>query len=408
MRVRVAPAALTATALAPTAPLADTAAAAPAADPTEFVVDTASDAVDADPSDGRCRTTSGECSLRAAVTAANARPGRTATLSPGHDRLTIPPGPRLIIGDHPDPTTRDLNVDAPTTIQGTGARSTVIDANHLDRAFRLRVNTHISDVKITGGRAKQRDLPLTDTGDGGIADAGHLTLRRVAVTGNSAGYGGGVLNSPDSHLDLVDSTVRRNAAGEAGGIGFDDSDTVTNSTIADNRLTNPGGYGGYGGSIDIRGLGAVQILNSIITRSSSSDGGDAINIASAYLDSLPAPIPDIIDLPLARTTLRSSVVAGNTVDCAGADCQKAFAAITSLRHNIDGDGSCRLSAAGDLPSRDPLVGPPANHGRPTDTVALLPGSPARDAAKGCPAADQRGVSRPQDATCDIGAYEHTP
>lgn len=414
MRVRGTPAILAATVLAMAAPLSATATAtaAPAADPAEFVVDTTSDAVDADPSDGWCRTASGACSLRAAVMAANARPGSTITLPPGHYRLTIPPDPRLIIGDHPDPTTGDLNVDAPTTIQGAGARSTVIDADHLDRVFRLRADTRMSDVTITGGRAKQRELPFTDTGGGGIANAGHLTLRRVAVTGNSAGYGGGVFNVPDSHLDLVESTVSRNAAGEAGGIRFDDSGTVTNSTIADNRVTNPGdrpgSLGGYGGGIDIRGLGVVQILNSTITRNSSIDGGGGINIAPAYLDSLPAPIPDIVDLPLGRMTLRNSVVAGNTVDGAAADCEKAFATISSQGHNIDGDGSCRLSAAGDLPSRDPLVGPLANHGGPTDTVALLPGSPALDAAEGCPATDQRGVTRPQGAACDIGAYEHTP
>ncbi|MEV5936559.1 choice-of-anchor Q domain-containing protein [Streptomyces sp. NPDC052079] len=412
MRVRVAPAALAATVLAITAPLAATAAAAPAADRAEFVVDTTSDAVDADPSDGRCRTASGACSLRAAVMAANARPGSTITLPPGHYRLTIPPDPRLLVGDNPDPTTGDLNVDAPTTIHGAGARSTVIDANHLDRVFRMRADTHMSDVTITGGRAKQRELPFTDTGGGGIANAAHLTLRRVAVTANSAGYGGGVFNVPDSHLDLVDSTVSRNTAGEAGGIRFDDSGTVTNSTIADNRVTDPGdrpgSLGGYGGGIDIRGLGAVQILNSTITRNSSSDGGGGINIAPAYLDSLPAPIPDIVDLPLGRMTLRNSVVAGNTVDGAAADCEKAFATISSQGHNIDGDGSCRLSAAGDLPSRDPLVGPLANHGGPTDTVALLPGSPALDSAEGCPATDQRGITRPQGAACDIGAYEHTP
>ncbi|MGP4087216.1 choice-of-anchor Q domain-containing protein [Streptomyces sp. KR55] len=412
MKVRAIEAALAAVLLATAAHPAAGADAHPEGEPAKFTVDTTSDAVDADASDGRCLTASGACSLRAAVMAANARPGSTITLPPGHYRLTIPPDPRLIIGDHPDPTTGDLNVDAPTMIRGAGARSTVIDADHQDRVFRLRADTHMSDVTITGGRARQRELPFTDTGGGGIANEGHLTLRRVAVTGNSAGYGGGVFNVPDSHLDLVDSTVSGNAAGEAGGIRFDDSGTVTNSTIADNRVTNPGNrpgsLGGYGGGIDIRGLATVQILNSTITRNRSSDGGGGINIAPAYLDSLPAPIPDIIDLPLGHMTLRNSVVASNTVDGTAADCEKAFATITSLGHNIDGDGSCRLTAAGDLPSRDPLVGPLADNGGPTDTAALLPGSPALDAADGCPATDQRGVTRPQGAACDIGAYEHTP
>lgn len=378
MRNPSAPTALAAVVLAMAANIAAPAsstAAPPADGPAVFTVDTTSDAVDADPSDGRCRTASGACSLRAAVMAANARPGSTITLPPGRYRLTIPPDPRLINGDHPDPTTGDLNVDAPTTIQGSGARGTVIDANRLDRAFRMRADTRLSDLTITGGLAKQRELPFTDTGGGAIANAHHMTLRRVTVTGNSAGYGGGIFNVPDSHLDLIDSTISGNVAGEAGGIRFDSSGTVINSTITGNR---------------------------------SSDGGGGINIAPAYLDSLPRPIPDILDLPLGRLTLRNSLVANNTVDGTAADCESAFATITSQGHNIDSDGSCRLTAAGDLPSRTPLLGPLADNGGPTDTVAPLPGSPALDAAADCPATDQRGVTRPQGAACDIGAYEHTP
>ncbi|KOX02441.1 hypothetical protein [Streptomyces sp. NRRL B-3648] len=68
-----------------------------------------SDGVDAAPSDDRCRTPSddpcrtawGACSPRGAVMAANDRPGSTITLPPGRCRLTIPPEPRLVLGDHP-------------------------------------------------------------------------------------------------------------------------------------------------------------------------------------------------------------------------------------------------------------------------------------------------------------------
>ncbi|WP_330113878.1 choice-of-anchor Q domain-containing protein [Streptomyces sp. MUM 178J] len=149
------------------------------------------------------------------------------------------------------------------------------------------------------------------------------------------------------------------------------------------------------------------MLNSTITGNSSTHGA-GINIAPAYLDSLPRPIPDVIDLPLGHLVLQNSIVAGNTgaVGTSG-DCAKAFAAIESLGHNIDSDGSCRLAAEGDLPSRPALLGPLADNGGPTDTHALLPGSPALDAAAHCSATDQRGVSRPQGAACDIGAYERT-
>jgi hypothetical protein len=56
---------------------------------------------------------------------------------------------------------------------------------------------------------------------------------------------------------------------------------------------------------------------------------------------------------------------------------------------------------------DPKIGPLALNGGPTRTHALLAGSPAIDAASDpeCPAADQRGVPRPQGEGCDIGSYE---
>jgi hypothetical protein len=57
---------------------------------------------------------------------------------------------------------------------------------------------------------------------------------------------------------------------------------------------------------------------------------------------------------------------------------------------------------------DPKLGPLADNGGPTLTMALLPGSPAIDAgsAVGAPATDQRGIYRPQGPGVDIGAFEY--
>ena len=57
---------------------------------------------------------------------------------------------------------------------------------------------------------------------------------------------------------------------------------------------------------------------------------------------------------------------------------------------------------------DPLLGALGNYGGFTQTIPLLAGSSAIDTGNDaiCPATDQRGVTRPQGAHCDIGAYEY--
>ncbi|HEY6042160.1 MAG TPA: choice-of-anchor Q domain-containing protein, partial [Anaerolineae bacterium] len=75
----------------------------------------------------------------------------------------------------------------------------------------------------------------------------------------------------------------------------------------------------------------------------------------------------------------------------------------------DSGTSCGFgSVSGSMSNTDPKLAPLGHYGGPTKTMALLKGSPAIDAVlTGCPppSVDQRGVSRPQGAHCDIGAFE---
>jgi hypothetical protein len=107
----------------------------------------------------------------------------------------------------------------------------------------------------------------------------------------------------------------------------------------------------------------------------------------------------------ATLTLTATIVANQL---AGADCFNS-GTITSNGFNLDSDNTCNLTGTGDKPGvSNPLLGPLANNGGPTQTHALLTGSPAIDMVlSGCPppATDQRGVGRPQGTFCDIGAYE---
>jgi hypothetical protein len=61
----------------------------------------------------------------------------------------------------------------------------------------------------------------------------------------------------------------------------------------------------------------------------------------------------------------------------------------------------------DMINGNALLGALADNGGPTLTHALLTGSPAIDAGNGaaCSTTDQRGITRPQGAQCDIGSFE---
>jgi hypothetical protein len=76
-------------------------------------------------------------------------------------------------------------------------------------------------------------------------------------------------------------------------------------------------------------------------------------------------------------------------------------------YNLSSDNSRPLTATGSRNNLDPDLGPLADNGGFIQTMALLPGSPAADAAdpNDCPPTDARGVARPFNFRCDIGAYE---
>jgi len=111
-------------------------------------------------------------------------------------------------------------------------------------------------------------------------------------------------------------------------------------------------------------------------------------------------------------TIHNSIIAQNSVADGGAgpDCTGI---VTSQGPNFIGsDAGCTLAGAGDdILNQYAFLGPLADNGGPTPTHALLPYSRALDAGScttldGAPLlTDQRGVSRPQGAGCDLGAYE---
>jgi hypothetical protein len=102
-----------------------------------------------------------------------------------------------------------------------------------------------------------------------------------------------------------------------------------------------------------------------------------------------------------------AVVLANSILAHSVGSSNCFGNLTDGGHNISSDASCAFAGPGSLNSTDPKLGPLADNGGPTLTMALLYGSPAINTGDpaGCPLTDQRDVSRPQGPRCDVGAFE---
>jgi CSLREA domain-containing protein len=379
-----------------------------------FTVDSTAEAPDANPGDGKCAAAlPPKCTLRAAIMEANALAGTDTIMVPsGTYTLTI-------AGQgEDDAATGDLDVKASLNITGSGAKSTIVDANGIDRAF------HILDLAwlTMSGITVKNGNPGNASG-GGIRNSGTLTLARSVVASNAAE---GVINTSNGTLRITSSTVAKNADLGIFNLG---SLRIVASTISDNgsgiRNHGPGqlvaigitisGNGGNGltttgpfasatltnctisgngvRGVHIQGPQSVELTN--VTVSGNAAGG-------AFRDSQ------------GTLTLKNTIVANNPGgNCAGG--------ITASGYSLDSGATCGLAGAGDQSNADPKLGPLANNGGSTRTHALESGSPAIDTADpaappgGCSYVDQRNSPRQDIANvgtpgtqCDKGAFEFQP
>jgi hypothetical protein len=167
------------------------------------------------------------------------------------------------------------------------------------------------------------------------------------------------------------------------------------------RSGNTGPFGGaiYSG-------GGLEIANATIGGNSAVVGGGIYNAGSAGLlhVTLAANTASAVGgtfFEEGAVAIAASIVEGGAPqNCAGDP-------LTSGGYNIESGASCGLNATGDLSDTDPLLGALEGNGGPTLTHELLAGSPAIDSVPldGCPEDDQRGITRPQGALCDRGAFE---
>lgn len=322
----------------------------------------------ADTNDGTCDA---DCSLREAISAANA--------AGTNDNVTLPAGTYTLTGAAGDDVNAsgDLDVTGATTlaINGAGVGTTIIDGGNIEAVF---------DVKDGAGIFAVTDLTIRNAGGDGI-DAGSTDLDIISSRITDNGDGG--ISTGSGNVDLESSTVDAN--GDDGVSTNSGNITVTASTVSGNN-----------GDGIATNSGDVNLSNSTI----SGNVGDNISTNSGDIDIGFSTIADSSDGDGLSTSsglifLSGAIVANNDGD----DCGQT---VEDSDHSLDTDGSCGLVHTGDISDGDPNLGPLQNNGGPTETQALLAGSDAIDAGgDGCPEDDQRFENRPQGAACDIGAYE---
>lgn len=435
--------------------------------PADIVVTTTDDAIADD----------GTCSLREAITAANkdmpsgVLAGECAAGN-GSDTILLPAGYYLLTrtgADEDANVTGDLDIASDIHLMGKGKNETQLNGNRLDRVLHVisgNSTVTISGVSVIGGKVPV-DTPdeIRRSGGGILIINGIINISGVAmrfneagdgtIGGASGGYGGaiaqwgGVLTITDSDLSQNRGGVAQGSpqgfAGVGGGIFSDGSLTIVRTTISQNVAgrgigttpPNPEIYPASGGGIysinylyvrestiahneSYRGGGIwsnlfADLRNSTISGNDAGGQGGGIYsrgvlaMASVTIARNHAQNGGGLQLDT-QATLGNVLLNGNyPQDCYGAT-------IESEGYILTGDDSCEIT--GNSIGNQIRVGaqlfPLTDNGGATDTHALAPDSPARDAGN-CfnLTTDQRGASRPSDLPdipnvadgCDIGSYE---
>lgn len=140
-------------------------------------------------------------------------------------------------------------------------------------------------LTIKRGILKRNSTP---TGDGGaIASQGDLTLLKTTVAGNRAGNDGAGISHGGTSLTIRDSTISGNRAGtdptsgdsDGAGIYFTGGlASITNSTISGNAGPHPSGDGA---GIYVANTTAIDILNTTIAFNEAGDSGGGIYVVGS-------------------------------------------------------------------------------------------------------------------------------
>jgi CSLREA domain-containing protein len=408
------------------------------------------------------------CSFREAVRTINDQSSfGGCVFIPGDDLVELGPGTlRLSLDVGPNDR---IEISQPMTVLGLGPGFTTIERRGAFDGDLLRIDLDTSGMvtlegfAITGAAGQfrsairyasrsgselvMRDLVIRDNSSRGVSafemalGEGTARLERVLIADNTSSLipvggargggmhcdGDGVSSPPSVSLEDVvfrNNTVAGNTTASGGGLLSSDCDlSLTNVTFDHNSASSVSGDALGGGLALVDGGAAAEVVLTNVTfvgNSAAHGGGLSLfspgvggaasevtltNVTFAHNTASAAGAHLFQDDSLAR--LRNVLFGPST----GADCDGDPApALALLGGNMDSDGSCGVERTEPDPG---LAAELAAHGAFAPTLALEAGAAAIDAGTndGCPAADQRGATRPGDgdgdgeAVCDIGAFE---
>jgi hypothetical protein len=308
-------------------------------------------------------------------------------------------------------------------------------------------NTPSGTLYATGStisdNTNTNSVAIEEVNGGGLCNAGTATLANCLVTGNSdtnpalenSFAGGGVANS--DQLSMTTCTISGNSGMTGGGVCTVNGDaTLTGCTLTGNSAKEGGGFGVVRFDYSAKLLGCTISGNSAKEGAGVYDNGVVMTIENCTIASNSASIngggvaqddPD--------EALDDCTIVDNSAKAGGGGIYSDFAAhahgciiaentgVGGSASNVSGNGSNSATgsynligtgSAGGLTAAnhnlldvaDPLLGALGNYGGPTETIPLLPGSPAIGAGEAIAGitTDGRGVARPA-TDPDIGAFQ---
>jgi hypothetical protein len=313
------------------------------------------------------------------------------------------PGQTIITGLGNGPT---LTVNAGCTVQLSGITIRNGGAGGVHNFGTLRILSSSIEENSGAGIQNHGTLDLEQVTiinntraylGGGLDNSGSATLKNCSIMSNSVTSGGGGIINRKGATCLCDScciALNQAVPGNGGGVLNQGVLTLRNCTVAGNRamadVNNKETASIHRNGGGIANTGQLTLLNTTICRNlAKSDGGGLQNTGQA-------------DLANTLIAVNSSATS-SAVDCSGT--------LNSKGHNLI-QNAAGFTLAGDTTSDiigvDSRLDILRDNGGFTQTAALMPGSPAINAADSAlsPDTDQRGVVRPIGAASDIGAFEY--